>query len=628
MIDNFNKCCQCGEHKKEEDISIYNSNKTKFFQCKNCSQKNLITEPKIKTDILLINKTNIDKTNITLKNDEKKLDLKEPIKKIIETNYLNKKRPRISKNIVFRRKKMKKNLDEFTNIIYKIIEQSNNKNKLLINIKDSNKNQNTVCDLCQNQKLNKENKIITISSFNEFKDFFETIYNNLEQEENNKKLIQISKLKYNQIIQNKKNINQIIINLNKDISSLIIYKNFCCECIYKYLLKINGINILWGNIQNDEKKSSNTFKNNFEIISGLKDIRTNSKNNIKNNNENEDKNNKNDNNDGNDNDNDNENNILDNEINNMFRGKANIFDLILGDEDDDNDINDLDNNSEENKSIKNKNNDIKKINDNKKDKKIKKGKTKENKITFKKIIPFNNQLNKNKLNNNFININNEENDKNKNLLNINNLKNINNINNINNITQFKDSKYNNKSQEINQPLFFNIYNANNNFLKPNMSINNNNNNYNNAPYLNNNNNINSKSNENLVYNRLINQLSFLKNKLCLIANLNNTRKANNNNINSNSPILISTNSFIENLVNFKNSMDMVFDYMDNISDTLDKISCINENSVSLINSVINGNINQDNLIQLSSNSNYFSQILNSNYNLQKMNSKLCDLINK
>ena len=108
MIDNFNKCCQCGEHKKEEDISIYNSNKTKFFQCKNCSQKNLITEPKIKTDILLINKNNLDKTNITLKNDEKKLDLKEPIKKIIKTNYLNKKRPRISKNIIFRRKKNEK----------------------------------------------------------------------------------------------------------------------------------------------------------------------------------------------------------------------------------------------------------------------------------------------------------------------------------------------------------------------------------------------------------------------------------------------------------------------------------------------------------------------------------------
>ena len=609
MIDNFNKCCQCGIQRKEEDILTYYSDKTKLFQCKNCLQKNLSKEPQISPDFLSNDKTKFDKINIILK-DDKKLDLKEPIITINETNFLKKKKRRISKNIIFKRAKKNKIIDEFTSIIYKIIEQSNK--ELLINYKDKDRilgGLNTICNICKKRQLN---KIIKLSSLSEFKEFFDTIYKNLEQEENSKKLIQIFQNKYEQIIQNKKNINQIKINdINKELLSLRMPQNYCFECIYNYLLKNNGINILWDNLPKEDGQSiSNVnIKKNLEIIPGLKDIQTNSvKNNI-NFNENstfEEKKDKNNNNENND--------ILDNDINKMFNGKKlNIFDLILGDEDNDNDneINDFENNSDENKSIKNKNNDNKLLND-KKLKKNKKVKIKEKKITFKKIImPNNIQFNKNNINNN-LNINiKDENDKN-----------LSNINNINNMAQFSDLKYNNKkNQENNQPLFFNINNnSNNNYLTLNTTNNNNNN-----LYINNNNM--PKLGEDIIYNRLTNQLSFLKNKLCLISNLNRTRKANNNNINA--PILILTNNFMENILSFKASMDVILNYMDNVSEILDKLSCINENSLSLVDSIFNNKINNDNnLLQLESNSNYFSQLLNYNYNMQRMNSELCEIINK
>ena len=601
MIDNFNKCCQCGALKKEEDFLTNYSYRTKIFQCKNCIQKNISKEPQIKNDFLSNNKTNLDQINVKNEKD-KKLDLKEPIIKIKEMNFLKKKKRRISKNIVFKRAKKKKIKDEFTSIIYRIIEQSNE--QLLINYKDKDNAQilglNTICNLCKKIKLS---KLIKLSSLNEFKDLFDTIYTILEQEENSKKLIQTFQNKYDQIIQNKKDINKIQINdINKEILLLKVPQYYCFECISNCLIKNNGINILWEILQKEDAKiiQKTNINKNFEIISGLKDIQTNSsKNNINfsKNNIIEDKKDKNDNNDNND--------ILDNDISKMFNDKKlNIFDLILGDEENDNNENDFDNNSDENKSIKN---DNKQLND-RKLKKYKKGKIKERKITFKKIIvPNNIQLNKNIINNNINNNIKEENDKN-----------LSNINNANNMTQFKDLKYNNqKILDNNQPLFYNINNnTNNNYLKSNMT---NNNFYNNNM---------SKLGEDIVYNRLVNQISFLKNKLCLISNLNRTRKANNNNININSPILISTNNFIENLLNFKTSMDVILNYMDNIGEILDKLSSINENTLSLMDSIFKDKINSNNLVHLETNSNYFSQLLNYNYNMQRMNGELCEIINK
>ena len=67
-------------------------------------------------------------------------------------------------------------------------------------------------------------------------------------------------------------------------------------------------------------------------------------------------------------------------------------------------------------------------------------------------------------------------------------------------------------------------------------------------------------------------------------------------------------------------MHLISNYMNNISDMLEKYSCINENSLSLMNSMIQGTISTQNIMQLKNNNNHF--------NIQKMNTELCDIINK
>jgi hypothetical protein len=199
------------------------------------------------------------------------------------------------------------------------------------------------------------------------------------------------------------------------------------------------------------------------------------------------------------------------------------------------------------------------------------------------------------------------------------------MNNINNINQYNDSNYAQKNTEQIQPLFYNNYfnstSGQNNPIYNQNIINNIDNN--NLGYLNNNYPENAES----IYNRLTNQLENLKNKLNLITNLNNSRIAKNNNINNDLQLFISKNIIKDNLFFFQNSMHLILNYMNNISDMLNKFSCINENSLGLMNSMINGTISTDNLMQLKNNSNHFSQLLNYNYNIQKMNTELCDIIN-
>ena len=103
----------------------------------------------------------------------------------------------------------------------------------------------------------------------------------------------------------------------------------------------------------------------------------------------------------------------------------------------------------------------------------------------------------------------------------------------------------------------------------------------------------------------------------------------NNNLNE-LPITPSSsnNNYTENLNLLKNSMYTLINYISNISDMLDKYVSINENTLSLMNSLMNNSVNPDNVYQLKNNNNYFSQILSCNINIQKMNIELCDLINK
>ena len=611
MASNSNKCSQCEEHKKEKDLLLEHNNNNKIFKYKNYFHKDGATKSHDHRENMFekIGDEKNKKKDIT-KNEDKKLDFKEYENRAEEIIFLKRKKRRILKKIIFKHKKLKTNLELFYKIIYKIIEELNIKDKLLIISKTNKNNSNLLCNICKEEsKLTKEKKLLKISCLNDFKDLFNLIFNELEQEENKLNLIKISKIKYNQILSQKKNIIQIKNNnLEKEIKP---YKKICFRCLGNYLLNTNGISLLWEKIRKDDEKSIPEPIKNFETISGLEDmIIYPNKNGSNNYNQNEDKGEK------------NKNNIKNNlgfndmnELNNIFNDKKgkNIFDLIL-DGEEENEISDLEVISDENKEIKNKNNaENKKINENKNNKKIKKGKSKEKKVKFKKAILNINQTNKNNKNN-IANKNNNE-IKDKNLIN---------INIQNDINKFNEPTLMKKNNEQNQPLFYNTLNFNPS--QNNIFYNNNQNMINNnlSGYISNNQNINKES----FCDRLNNELSFLKNQLNLISNTKNNKIANNQNINSEQQILNSNNNLKENLLFFNNSMHIILNYMNDIGEMLDKYSCINENSLSLMDSIINGNVGADSIIKLTNNNNYFSQLLNYNYNIQKMNTELCDMINK
>ena len=622
MIESPTNCSHCGVLKKKEEILTYFENNCKFTLCKKCFDKNIISHNASILDNSACNNSLVSQVNIIIKNEDKKLDLNECLNECTKKNdmpsFLYKKR-RISKKIVFKRKKTEIK-DNFTNALNKLIYISADKNKLIITSKINKNFKNKKCDLCKTTKLNKEKKMLIFKNSNNFISFYDELYNNIEQDENKNYLIKCSQIKYNQIVEQ----HQIYLQLKKmNEGKEIIFKSnqiICFLCIYEFLMKNNGINLLWDDLLLDDNK-----RKKLEMISSLENMLINTSKNIDTNiNEVQIK----------EEDNKTDKNIsLEDDINFYFNDKkANIFDLILGDEEgDQGDLNDIENDSDE-KSSKNKknNNDNQRINESKKDKKITKGKSKENKITFKKIIggynppnpnsinsinnsntkKFNNNINQNI---NFKNTNNnfDLNNKNKNI-------NIINMNNINNINQYNDSNYAQKNTEQIQPLFYNNYFNSTSCQNNPIYINNNN-----LGYLNNNYPENAES----IYNRLTNQLENLKNKLNLITNLNNSRIAKNDNINNDIQFFISKNIIKDNLFFFQNSMHLILNYMNNISDMLNKFSCINENSLGLMNSMINGTISTDNLMQLKNNSNHFSQLLNYNYNIQKMNTELCDIIN-
>ena len=592
MSSNGSKNHECMKSKKEKE----NVNNCKFSLTKNCvdyksaSNNQLVLDPNIK---------DLNNVNIVLKNRENKIDSNNK-----DRYYLNKKKKRLSKKIIFKRTLKKDEIDAFKNILLKIINETAEKNKLIIFPK-ANKKIDKNCDLCNKSKLDKENKILKFSSKNELFEFFQELFNALEQDKNREMLIKISSTKYNKIIEQKNFISQINLLDKNDLLSKK-NKNFCYFCIKNYLIKNIGIKLIIENLKSDEEKTKVEKKKKFEIIDGFENMLINSsRNNINEQNLNEENNNK---------------NILLNDINIFNDKKENIFDLILGDEDindNENDINDLENYSEENKSIKNNFIDNKnKISEAKKEKKNKKSKIKENKITFKKEITIN--KNNNNINDNINNINNVNNAMD---INDKNNKNINiiNMNNFNNINQFNDPKYTKKNSDQVQSILFNmnyIPNHNNSYFKQKI-INNN------IGYLNNE----FTSKEDSVDQRLNSQISNLKNKINYISNLNKSQM--NNNLNE-LPITPSSsnNNYTENLNLLKNSMYTLINYISNISDMLDKYVSINENTLSLMNSLMNNSVNPDNVYQLKNNNNYFSQILSCNINIQKMNIELCDLINK
>ena len=638
MIENYPKCCQCKQPKKKENILNYYTKNCKLYICKNCFGKNKNINLQFIKDNTSENDSNLSKFKIVPKSEDKKLDLKEFIKKKEESSLLNTKR-RITKKIKFKRNKTKKNIDIFVNLINKVMYISAEKNKLLITSQKKENLKKIICNLCKKREIQNTKSMLKFITLNSFINFFDEVYKNLFNEEYNKLLINNFKKKYNQIVEEQKNY-LFWKSTNKNIFSKT-YGNVCFLCLKDSLIMKNGINKLYDKLFTEEEKKE---KQNLEVLCGFENILINTcKNNGNTFNENQIKE---------ENKESEKNNSLAEDLNMILNDKTggNIFDLILGDEE--GDINDLENNSDENKT---KNNNINNGNecqkDLKKDKLKIKGKSKDNKITFTKIVEFNNppiiDSNIDKMNNlnnsNFVNNNNNNINNSNNSLGVNSKnKNINiiNMNNINNINQFNESNYIKKNTEQIPSMFYNMnyipssqFNQNPSLYRTDIinnmnnssTINNNNiNNMSNTGFLNNS----FVTNEELIYERLNNQLMSLKNKLVLMSNLNSSRISNNTNLVNDLKIFISNNYFKENLFYFQNSMHLILNYMNDISDILDKYSSINDNSLTLINSMIRSSITSENVIQLKNNSNHFSQILNFNYNIQKMNKQLCDIINK
>ena len=594
MIDHYNKCEKNGEKKKEEYLLISSPNNCKFSQSKDYIQKNYPIKSKSIQENLYENETNFNKINRLSKNEDKKLDLKDIKKSNNHQYFLNKKRKRISKKILFRHRNLEINLNELSIIIHTLIEKVGEKYKLLINSQSNKQYSKNICNYCHRADLVKENKTINFSSPNDFKGFYDSIFNIITNDEYKQKIIKISHSKYNKILENQKEINNIQMN---NIEDVFQNKSYCFICIYNSLINNKGLILLWNNFIPKKEKLENKTKVGDILISSnvntenIFSDKINFVNNILNK--------------------ENINNELNIEENiNSNEKKPNIFDLILGDENDDNNLNDLENLSEDNKSIKNKNNENKKMD--KKNKKYKIEKKKENKILFTRTkIDDNNDIN------NINKTNFEVSDKKKNI-------NIINMNNINNINQFNSQKFIKKNSEQTQSLLFNVNHNPISYNPSDQNIINNNaiigclNGFNNNSLIN--------SNAESIYNKLNEQLLFLKNKLSLESNLNDTRIDNLNKICNEIPILISNVDLRDNLLYFKNSMQNIFTYMDNISSMLEKYTSINEQTLSLIGSMINGNLSVDDITKLKNNNNLFCDILNYNYNIKRMNTDLCDKI--
>ena len=643
MADNKYKCSKCEKIKSKDEMILCSSNNVTFMLCKSCIGANLLP-CSAKSDS--INESKI--------NEEK-------IKKNEELNCLGKKRFR--KKIFFKGKKKKMakahqikesgtniniNDNEFDAAIHKIIYESGEKNKLLIIPKFNQKSSNKPCNLCNKSKFSKENRMIKYTSRNDFKDFFDALFSLLEKNEIHDNLIKLNPIKFNQILQEKNIINQIK-NLNEDII-LKASKRYCMNCIQSSLLKNNGLFYLWNTLQSDDEKSRLCDKKKLEIISGLENL-------IKSSNE---KN-------ANTGTNINSNipNSFNNNKNRLFQKifndkKENIFDLILGEDEDNNDLNnnDLCDNElgEVGSDAANKNN-LNKNNQNfgfscKDDKKEKKIEKKKDKILFCKEKT-------NDLNPSHLNVNANRRSVN-NIMNINN--NINNNNNSNNINYFIDKNHlnlnNNQSFNTFKNNGYSFVNSNNicstpfvgnnpyntfNLVKPQtpsnklfntinlMNINNNISNMNtqNQQNVTQNSNNNTKteegsnSNNEILSEKLLNDINNLKNKCKGILAINN------NNINNN---IVTNNNYNNKYLDMlKESMSILYSYIDNLGIMIDNCNNISDNQLVMMNSILaNDNNNNINLIMsnLAKNENNFNAILSCNLNTQIMNRQLCELMNK
>lgn len=637
MEDNSYKCSKCEKVKSKDDMILCSSNNVTFMLCKSCIGANLLPYS-AKTDSTNQPKIEEEKTQ---KNEK--------------SNFLGKKRFR--KKIYFRRKKKKTaktyqkkesdtniniNDNEFDAAIHKIIYESGEKNKLLIIPKFNQKSSNKPCNLCNKSKFSKENRMIKYTSRNDFKDFFDALFSLLEKNDIHENLMKLNPTKFNQILQGKNIINQIK-SLNEDII-LKASKRYCMNCIQTSLLKNNGLFYLWNTLQSDDEKSRLCDKKKLEIISGLENL-------IKSSNEKNSGAGTNMNSGLPNNFNNNKNRLLQKIFNDK---KENIFDLILGEDEENNDLNnnDLCDNElgEVGSDATNKNN-INKNNQNlgfncKDDKKEKKIEKKKDKILFCKEKS-------NDLNTTHLNVNSTRRT-------VNNI--INNNNNSNNINYFIDKDHLNLSNNQNFNTFKNnsYFYANSNIVCSNPFAANNpyntfnlvktqtptNKLFNTINLMNTNNNISNIINQNqqnvsqntnnsikieernnsneILSEKLLNDINNLKNKCKGLLTINNSNLNNSNNVNGNN----FNNKYLDML---KESASILYSYIDNLGMMIDNCINISDNQLIMMNSILtNDNSNNINLIMsnLAKNESNFNELLSSNLNIQIMNRQLCELMFK
>ena len=592
MLMNYNKCDKCGNEIKEDSKLYLNYN-----QCRNYSKTNVLSKIEFEKKNLSENNIDYNKLNLFKKNGEKKLNYEIRIDTNKKT-IINRKKRRISKKIFFNRKKLE--INEFSKIIYQIIEEAGKKCNLLLIYPYIKKKSQIICDFCNRTKLNKKYKLFKISCRKDFKEFYKDIFNIITQEEIKHKLSNLSQENFNLILENEKDmINQI--NKLNPMETELVNKNICLFCIYNSLIKYKGINLLWDGFLSEDGQKFLTIKKKFEIILGLEELLINpNKNNVNKNNENNIKE------DNNINTNINlikKGNLFLNDVNILNEKNLNIFNLILEDEDAENYL--IDNNTDETKSIKENDYNEKNsytFNEIKRKNIIQKSKIK----SLNTKIDNNDKLNKNYLNNymNDISTNHFE-------LSDSFIKN--NINKINEFLEKNSEKRNN--EQINPLLFDMNYNKNNKLMNTNPLCKS-------MDYINSNNNIFLKENEQSIYNRLNNQISFLKNTLNLKTNLNNEFLANN--ISAKNDEIFSLKDINEKILLLKGLIQIILNYMNNIGELSDIYSYISGNTLSVMISIMNGMVSCNDIIQLKNIHYLFSKVLYFNYKIKMMNSELCN----
>ena len=112
MSSNESKNSECEKNKKEKDYV----NNCKFSLTKNSVDHKLTSNNQLVLDSYIKDLNNV---NIVFKNGENKKDSNNK-----DNYYLNKKKKRLSKKIIFKRNLKEEEINEFTHILLKIINES------------------------------------------------------------------------------------------------------------------------------------------------------------------------------------------------------------------------------------------------------------------------------------------------------------------------------------------------------------------------------------------------------------------------------------------------------------------------------------------------------------------------